>query len=98
MKWQLSNEAKRDLVEIYAYSIATFGEHVADDYQSTIERALRRLSERPKTGRPATQLGDGLRVHPVRSHILIYRPSHEGILVLRIRHQSEDWLAESDSD
>ena len=32
------------------------------------------------------------RIHPYRSHIIVYRLDGRDILIQRVRHASEDWL------
>ncbi len=37
------------------------------------------------------ELGTASRIHPYKSHIIIYRLDGQDILVQRVRHALEDW-------
>ena len=50
------------------------------------------LAERPALGRRADRLAPGLRRYPYRSHVVFYMPEDEGVLIVRVLHESMDAL------
>jgi toxin ParE1/3/4 len=41
--------------------------------------------------RERSEMNPPARVHPVKSHIVVYLIDDKGPLILRIRHGAEDW-------
>lgn len=54
--YQLTPQAVADLVEIWHYTEAEWGEVQADHYTSEIERTIERLASGELTGRPCARL------------------------------------------
>ena len=94
MKARLSVRAQSDLIDIYATGIKLFGLAQADRYQDGLEAAIDFIAayplsarERPGTSRPA-------RVHPYKSHVIIYAVDADGVLIVRVRHGHENWTGD----
>ncbi len=77
MRWRLAQEAAEDLINIQEQSIRLFGEKSANTCHASMKRAFERLAAFPETGRPAANLGHDIRVHPIRSHIILYREARQ---------------------
>lgn len=86
----LSGAADADLTAIYEYSYRTFGEAQADAYVLGLRDTLTLFADRPRIGHPAEDLHPGLLRHPHGSHVIFYLRETDGILVVRILHQSMD--------
>ena len=71
----LSLRAKDELLEIYLYTLDTFGLQQADLYQDQIAQAFKLLRRFPELGRPKDRLRLGLRVYAVGRHQILYTVS-----------------------
>jgi len=89
--YRLSRAAEFDLVAIAEYGIETFGLEQTLAYRDHLLRAFEFLAQFPRAARLRTELRPPVRIHPCRSHIIVYREDDHGILILRIRHGREDW-------
>ena len=88
-------QAEGDVIGIYLYTVETFGITQADAYHGKLEATFNRLGTQPYMARERTEIEPPVRVHPCGSHIIIYTVSgDESILVVRVRHSSEDWISD----
>jgi toxin ParE1/3/4 len=60
-------------------------------YQDLLEQAFDLIAEFPLVARERSEMNPPARVHPVKSHIVVYLIDDKGPLILRIRHGAEDW-------
>ena len=88
--YSLSSKATIDLAGIYEYSIITFGLAQARKYLSGLHDCFQMLAENPLYGREATELATNLRRLEYQSHVVFYIPEEQGILIVRVLHQSMD--------
>ncbi len=89
--FRLSARAEEDLTEIYTYGILQFGYSQAEKYTQGLEEALLNLSQSPYLGKESNFLYRGLREFIYKSHLIFYIIEVEGVLVVRILHQSGDY-------
>ena len=90
----LSDRAEHDLEHIYREGVRLFGERQADRYIDALFETLDVLCEFPSAGRLRVELNPAARSYAHRSHVIIYDVDENGhVLVVRIRHGHEDWLA-----
>jgi toxin ParE1/3/4 len=94
MGYRLSRKAESDLLTIYAEGAARFGVAQAEAYFTRIERTLELLADNPLMARERPEISPPVRIHPCGTHLIVYLVAGDGILVLRIRHQREDWSSE----
>ena len=93
MTYRLSLKAEDDVINIFIYSVETFGIEKADQYHSQLERGFKFLSENSKVAHLRTEITPPVRVHPIGSHLAIYLISEHGdIEIIRVRHAHEEWL------
>ena len=96
--YRLSSAAENDLAHIAAYTIETFGIAQAIAYRDGLIRTFEFLAENPKAARLRRELKPPLRAHRFQSHLIFYDMQPDGgILIVRIRHGREDWLAEAEN-
>lgn len=92
-RYRLSAFAARDLSEIRKQGRRQFGLANSQSYMDGLLRLLDIISDHPELGRLRTEFDPPVRVHPHRSHVLIYtldecrRPQ-----ILRIMHAHEAWI------
>lgn len=90
-RYRLSVKAAEDLAEIADYTISEFGAEQARRYRDRIEKTCTIIGETPDIGRLIDAVAPPMRFFPCGSHILVYTHDQDGVLVVRIRHQREDW-------
>ena len=83
--------ANNDLGVIADYTIETFGIEQARRYRDGFGACFQTLSETPLIGRAADHLAEGLRAYPHRLHVIFYRQTETGILIVRVLHQRMDF-------
>ena len=88
--YRLTPKAADDLDGIYEYTITNFGLGQARDYLNGPHRRFGDLAERPALGRGADRLAPELRRYPYRSHVVFYMLENEGVLIVRVLHESMD--------
>jgi len=83
---QLSRPALLDIQDIQEYSIATWGELVAEEYLQNIEDALNRLRLNPKLLSDKPEVSKSLCFYRVKQHFLVCAQFDEYILILTVKH------------
>ena len=95
--YELSQLAQLDLEEITTYTVLTFGEKQARLYNGQMHNAAQTAADFPSVGRSyLTKSGGVFQKYDSGRHALFYRPTDEGILVVRILHQVMDFDAHLD--
>ena len=94
MAYRLSRAAEHDLIDIHATSLRLFGEAQAGRYQDGLERAFDAIASFPEIARERLEFDPPVRIHPCKSHVIIYVNEHDGPLIIRVRHGREDWASE----
>lgn len=91
--YTLSKAAERDLAQIAAYTIETFGIEQALAYRDGLIGCSNFLAEHPKSARLRHELNPPVRARRFQSHLIFYDEQPDGgVLILRVRHGREDWL------
>lgn len=95
--YTLSKAAERDLAGIATYTIEAFGIEQALAYRDGLIGCFNFLAEHPKSARLRAELNPPVRARRFQSHLIFYDEQPDGgILILRVRHGREDWLADAD--
>lgn len=89
--YRLSQAAENDIIAIYVAGVGMFGARQAEHYHQGLEETFRFLAAFPGAARLRTEITPPVRVHPYRSHIIIYTVEGADIDILRVRHGLEDW-------
>ena len=83
MRHRITQRAERDLLDIYRYTVETFGPNQADKYLRELEAVFELIAEYPRVGR--TYEGETRQfVHG--KHIILYRIGQTEVVVGRIFH------------
>jgi toxin ParE1/3/4 len=91
--YTLSKAAERDLADIAAYTIDTFGIDQALAYRDGLIDCFTFLAEHPKSARLRHELHPPVRARRFQSHLIFYDEQPDGgVFILRVRHGREDWL------
>ena len=88
----LSERAKEDLLEIYLYTLETWGEDQLPTYQNLMETAMQRIARNPFTpgSKALEEISQGCRTFRCGKHTLIYRVQSSQVAIARILHESMD--------
>lgn len=89
--YRLSRKAEEDIVQLYVSGARDFGTAQAETYHSGLEQAFSFLAAYPRAARERVEISPPVRVHPYRSHVIVYMIAGDDILILRVRHGHEDW-------
>jgi toxin ParE1/3/4 len=85
----LSPLAERDLIGIWQYSLAQWGEAQADRYLDELEEGFHRLARNPELGASRENIRHGYRVLFIRSHAIYYKVT-SAIQIIRVLHVRTD--------
>lgn len=96
-KVELTVPARNDLDAIWDF-IAADSLQNADRLIARIESTSALYAQQPEMGAPADRFKPGLRFFVLGAYVVFYRPSPDGILVIRVLHGSQDLRALFASD
>jgi toxin ParE1/3/4 len=98
MAWiTVRKAARRDLIDHYVYLAENASESIAERFLNQAEASFTMLSQHPEIGAPLTLRHpdlQGLRkwsVQDFENILIFYRPSEEGIAIIRMLHAARDW-------
>lgn len=89
-EYRLSLRARRDLLDIYAFTDARFGRYQAEAYHAGFERTFGLLADFPGIGINADELAPGLRRFRFQSHYIFYIEEHGHVLIRALIHVRQD--------
>lgn len=84
--YRLTEDAERQIIDIFLYGFETFGPKQAQLYKSELENAFQLLADNPRMGRLADSIAPGIRRHEHESHVIFYEFHGDGILILAVLH------------
>ena len=90
MKYQLTDEADRDVEEILAYSVKSFGVTQTQHYFVALKECIELLADNPNMGYSAEDILPEYLRFTHKSHIIFYKKLSSSILVVRILHERMD--------
>ncbi len=94
--YRLSGDARDDLLGIFFVGLEMFGYQQAELYRVGLEKAFALLAEYPEMARVREEIDGSVRALPHQAHVIVYEVDDRGeVLVLRIRHGHEDWVADT---
>ena len=88
--YSLSPEAKKDLLDIRAYTQNKWGHQQAQKYIDALEKRCGELAQSPHMGRERPEIKPGYRSIAEGKHVIFYRVGDSGIEILRIPHGRMD--------
>lgn len=84
--YELSQEADRDLEDIFDYTLEVFGLDQAVAYVSAFDDVFIMLAKNPGTGRRRPEIRAGLRSFIKDYHVIFYRVTKGRLRIVRILH------------
>ncbi|MEQ9425196.1 MAG: type II toxin-antitoxin system RelE/ParE family toxin [Cyclobacteriaceae bacterium] len=88
----LTDRALDNVEEIYQYSVAEWGERVADKYLIDFDTAINSLKLNPGLLKLKTPISNRFKAFRVNNHFLICETTDNKIFVLTVLHTSMDAL------
>lgn len=85
---RFERKAEYDLDEVFDYTVRTWGIRQAEHSLTDLQEGVQRLATAPLIGQPYFRLRPGLRRLTCGKHSVFYTCDGEGILVIRILHNS----------
>ena len=81
---EITNDAEKDLINIYLYGVEHFGMTQAENYLESIHSKITVAAEHPSFGMDYGFVQKGLRRLESKAHAIYFRSSTEGIRILRV--------------
>lgn len=92
-EYRLSPAAQSDLDGIWDYTAATWSAAQAESYVRGIGETLAMLVQHPEMARERKEIDPPVRLHPYRSHLIVYRIEPDHLAVIHIVHVRQHWQA-----
>lgn len=86
---RLSPRAVSDLEEIWLYTFKNWSAEQADRYHNAIVDTFEDLAAGKRSGRPV-DIREGYFKYPVGAHLVFYRFTESGLVVVRVLHRRMD--------
>ncbi len=84
-------KAEQDLIDIWLYTFAEWGEIQADKYIDEIEAGLELIKENPEIGVNCEFIRKGYKRFIIGHHLIFYNRSHQNSLdIIRVLHENMD--------
>lgn len=90
MKYKISHEAKRDIENIWLYTLNEWSIQAADRYVRSIMDEILYVADHPNSGTDCSEIRQGYYKARVQSHFIFYRFNNDTIEVVRVLHQQRD--------
>jgi toxin ParE1/3/4 len=91
MTYRTTRQADQDIIDIYLHGYGQFGQKQAEQYHEGLAAVLDLIADNPRMARERPEFTPPVRLHPYRSHLIVYRLDDAGVLVVRILHGRQDW-------
>jgi toxin ParE1/3/4 len=88
---QLTPKARRDLEEIWTFSVNQWGATRAERYMRRLQTVVERVCERPETARACDDIRPGYRRAAAGSHVIFLRMKAGSAEIVRILHARMDF-------
>jgi toxin ParE1/3/4 len=85
---ELTHAAREDLKEIGRFTHRQWGGLQRVKYMGEIEQRIRELANNPGTARLRSDIGPDIRSALIGRHVVFFRTTEAGILILRVLHAS----------
>jgi len=96
--YRIARAAQEELDEIWLYSARQWSNEQADRYLDGLYDCFDLLQRHPLLAREWTAIDPPVRLHPHRSHLIVYRIQDKTLVIVRVLHLKSDWQATLESD
>lgn len=91
--WTIRPAAEADLADIWIHGVANWGNDQAERYADSLFALFDLLAAYPEMAREREEFTPPVRIHPVGSHLVIYRSEGQGVEIIRILHAHQNLMA-----
>ena len=92
-EYRLTPAAQADLGGIWDYTARMWSPDQADTYLRGLGEKFLILCRHPEIARERPEIDPPVRLHPYRSHLIIYRIEADHLAIIRVVHGRQNWLA-----
>ncbi len=90
-QYKLTTRAEHDIESISDYTLENWGIAQAEVYMHEMHDCMMMLAENNLIGRDAFEFASDLRRFPFKAHTIFYKPTQNGIQVIRILGKTMDF-------
>ena len=90
MRYRVSENAERDLEEIFLYWAERASLEIADRIVDRITDRFWLLGERPDAGKKSDEIAAGVKCFPAGKYLIYYRATRRGTDILHVFHGARD--------
>lgn len=88
--FRVSERARAELINIFEYTSAMFGEYQAKAYYAGLERTFGLIADFPQIGPAAHEFAPRLRRFRFQSHLIFYTVETDHVVIRAILHGAMD--------
>ena len=92
-EYRLSPAAQSDLSGIWDYTAEMWSPDQATPTCAALAKSSKSLCSHPEIARERTEIDPPVRLHPYRSHLIIYRIADDHLAIIRVVHNRQHWQA-----
>jgi toxin ParE1/3/4 len=93
--YRLTSVASEDIAHIFLEGLERFGLAQADKYHDGLTATFEFLVEYPRAARLREEIDPPVRAYPYEAHLIVYELTEDdNVVILRVRHGREDWIAD----
>ena len=89
-KYFLTERAAIHLRDIYAYSVDTWSDALADAYMAKLIKRLQQIAQAPDRGIQRQHRSSPFLMAPTEKHFAVYKQVEQGIIVAAMLHGTRD--------
>ncbi len=90
MRYRVSENAERDLEEIFSYWAERATPEIADRIIDKITERFWLLGEHPDAGKTSDHIAAGVKCFPAGKYLIYYRVTRRGTDILHVFHSARD--------
>ena len=90
---RLRPRAQADLDDIWEFTRDRWSEDQARNYFQSLSSTFDLILAHPEMARERHEFSPPVRIHTIRSHVVIFQANEEAIDVIRIVHARSNWAA-----
>ncbi|WP_428374898.1 type II toxin-antitoxin system RelE/ParE family toxin [Lichenicoccus sp.] len=91
MTYRTTVRADQDIIDLYIDGIRQFGRDHAERYHEGLAATFELIDGNPLIARDRVEFTPPARLHPYRSHMIVYVLDDAGVLIVRVLHGRQDW-------
>lgn len=91
MTYRTTRQADQEIIDIYLRGCREFGQRQAELYHDGLPRAFDLIATEPRIARERREFTPPVRLHPYKSHLIIYVLDDVGVLIVRVLRRRQEW-------